>query len=271
MQSIRRTRLIRQIHPKPSLGLIGFGVFGRLIAHHLAQFFEIVVFDPRLPTEQDIYLGEGTARSARIAEAASQNITIFVVPTSQLRGAVRDARDHFAPGSLVLDVASVKVTPSQIFIDELPSHVVPVCTHPLFGPQSSSLGIVGHKIVLCPVGGRQIPRSVIRFLQTRLKLQVFLRSPEEHDRELATVQGVTHLVAITQIIARMKIEQGSLSTRSFELLMSAIDMVRNDSAEVFYSICAQNPFAKEIRDEFIMSALQTRDMIDRSSALEEAA
>lgn len=269
MQSNRRNRLIPQIYSKPSLGLVGFGVFGRLVAHHLAQFFEIVVFDPRLPTDQNIYLGEGTVRSARIAEAASQNITIFAVPTSQLRGAVRDARDYFAPGSLVLDVASVKVTPSQIFVDELPSHVVPVCTHPLFGPQSSTLGIVGHKIVLCPVDGTPIPRSVIRFLQTRLKLQVFLRSPEEHDRELATVQGVTHLVA--QIISRMNIEQGSLSTRSFELLMSAIDMVRNDSAEVFYSICAQNPFAKEIRDEFIMSALQTRDMIDRSFVLEEAA
>jgi len=270
MQTTRRNGLIRRPHSKPSLGLIGFGAFGRLVAYHLSQFFEIVVFDPGLPIGQNIRLGDGlVVRSGTMAEAAGQGIAIFAVPTGQLRRAVRDARDHFKSGSLVIDVASVKVLPSQIFIEELPSHVVPVGMHPLFGPQSSTLGIVGHKIVLCPVNNVALPKRLVRFLQTILKLNVFVRSAEDHDRELATVQGVTHLVA--HIISGMNVQQGSLSTRSFELLMSAIEMVKNDSPDVFYSICAQNPFAKDIREDFIISALQTRDMIDRVFELDGAA
>lgn len=267
MQTARRNKILRP-RPKFPLGIIGFGAFGRLVAHHLAHSFEIVVFDPRLLSGQRIALGDCYVTSVTLAEAASRGITIFAVPTSQLRCAVRDAREHFKTGSLVIDVASVKVLPSRIFIEELPSHVVAVGTHPLFGPQSSSHGIVGHKIVLCPVNNIALPKRLVAFLETNLKLRVFVRSAEEHDRELATVQGVTHLIA--HILSGMNIKQGSLSTQSFELLMAAIEMVKGDSADVFYSICAENPFAKEIRDDFIVSALQTRDMLDGMFELDGA-
>src|SRR3954468_5305901 len=91
------------------------------------------------------------------------------------------------PGSLVLDVGSVKVQPG------LPSYVDIVATHPLLRPQSASSGISGLKIAVCPVRGRRALR-VAAFFRSQ-GLHVIMTTPDEHDHEAAVVQGLTHLIA----------------------------------------------------------------------------
>ncbi|MGY2048531.1 prephenate dehydrogenase/arogenate dehydrogenase family protein [Methylobacterium sp. JK268] len=234
----------RSLHAPLPVGLIGFGAFGQLIARHLAPHLPVLAHDPFLPPEA---FGDGIRR-VDLAQAADCPVVILAVPVSGLRAVLRDLAPHLRPGTLVVDVGSVKVIPVAIMREELPPDVEILATHPLFGPQSARDGLAGLKVAFCPIRGRRGLRAAA-FLRRVLGLTVLRTTPEAHDREAATVQGLTHLVA--RVLVAMEPLPTRMTTRSFELLMRAVDMVRHDAPEVYEAIERQNPFAPEVRRRFL--------------------
>jgi prephenate dehydrogenase len=230
--------------PTPALGLIGFGAFGRLIARHLAPHFQLCAYDPALP--RDRRTETDGVKLTSLAEAARCPIVILAVPVNKLEQSVQAIGPHLQPGSLVLDVGSVKLVPAEIMRRGLPPHVDIVATHPLFGPQSAAGGIEGLKIALCPIRGAR-GRRVAAFLRT-LGLDVIMTTPDAHDREAAMVQGLTHLIA--KVLVQMEPLPTCMTTRSFDLLMQGVSMVRHDAPEVFQAIERANPYSQEVRRRF---------------------
>lgn len=231
-------------------GLVGFGAFGQLAARHLASRMRLLVHDPVWPPGSVINM-EGVTL-ANLGEVARCAVVILAVPVSQLERTVSDIAPHLRPGSLVLDVGSVKVRPAEIMRRGLPPYVDIVATHPLFGPQSASGGIDGLKIAVCPVrGGRAL--RVAAFLRS-LGLRAIMATPDEHDREAALVQGLTHLIA--KVLVQMEPLPTRMTTRSFELLMQGVDMVRHDAPEVLHAIEQANPYARAVRQRFVELAAQ---------------
>ena len=122
-----------------------------------------------------------------------------------------------------------------------------MATHPLFGPQSARNGIKGLKIAVCAIRGRRGPR-VAAFFRRALGLSVVITTPEAHDREAATVQGLTHLIA--KVLVQMEPLPTHMTTTSFDLLMQAVSMVRHDATEVFQAIERSNPYSQQVRRRF---------------------
>lgn len=231
---------------RPRLGLIGYGAFGRLVARHLAPVFAVHAYDPAMPAEP-----EAGVVADSLPAVAGCPVVILAAPVPALPGIVAEIGPHLAPGALVLDVGSVKAVAAAAMRDGLPEHVAIVATHPLFGPQSARDGIRGLKIALCEVrGGRT--REVAAFLRRGLGLDVILTTPEEHDRDAAAVQGLTHLIA--RVMVRMEPLPTRMTTRSFDLLMQAVEMVRHDAPEVFDAIERSNPHAGSVRRRFVGEA-----------------
>ena len=239
-----------------TIGLIGFGAFGRLIARHLQQHAPLLAFDPTLP---DTGEQEG-ARLTTLAGAAACPVVILAMPVERLRDVLENIRPHLRPGSLVVDVGSVKQGPATLLRDLLPPGVEAVGTHPLFGPQSAAGGIRGLPIAVCPVRGVRPARRLAALLRARLRLRPFLVTPEAHDREAAVVQGLTHLIA--KVLVRMEPFPTRLSTRSFELMMQAVEMVRHDAPEVFLAIERDNPHARTVRERFLKLAAALGQELD---------
>lgn len=232
-----------------TIGLMGFGAFGALVAHHLHKHFRVFAYDPdrravRGPLPQ-------TATLTDIATVARCDIVVLAVPISQFRSAVSSIRPHLRPGALVLDVGSIKAEPSRVMQAGLPEFVEIICTHPLFGPQSARHGIAGLKIAVCPIRGTRWLR-VAAFLRHVLGLKVFVTTPDEHDRDMAVVQGLTHLIA--KVLDGMRPLPTSMTTRSFDLLVQASEMVRFDPPELFVAIEAANPYASAVRERFFAMA-----------------
>jgi len=236
-------------HP-PSVGIIGFGAFDRFIAQHLARHLSLRAYDPFLPLAAFDGLG---AISTSLKEAAECSVVILAVPVSSLAEVVAAIGPHLRPGTLVVDVGSVKMLPIETMREGLPDHVEVLGTHPLFGPQSARSGIDGLKIAVCPVRGRRGLRAAA-FLRKMLGLDVVLTTPEAHDREAATVQGLTHLIA--KVLVAMEPLPTRMTTRSYELLMQAVEMVRHDAPEVFQAIERSNPYAAQVRQRFFSLAAQ---------------
>ena len=230
---------------RPALGIIGLGAFGRLMAGHLQPYFQLCAYDPALPPGSAAGV-EGVALGS-LAAAAGCSIVVLAVPVSRLADTVRAIGPYLQPGALVLDVGSVKVVPAAIMLRGLPGHVGIVATHPLFGPQSARDGIRGLKIAVCPVRGGSGPR-VGAFLRRALGLRVIMTTPDAHDREAAMVQGLTHLIA--KVLVQMEPLPAHMTTRSFDLLMQGVAMVRHDAPEVFEAIERSNPYARDVRRRF---------------------
>lgn len=254
MSSIRSVR---------SVGLLGFGAFGRLVAKSLSPIVPVVVHDPALKMSDvaDIDVHVGT-----VAEAGGCDMLIVAAPVSEFVTALREVRPYLRPGATVVDVGSVKVGPIKIMQAELPDFVEIVGTHPLFGPQSARTGIAGRKIVVCPVRGRRVARNLTAVLRHVFKLDVIVTTPEQHDREAALVQGITHLIA--RVLVRMEPWPTRLTTASFDHLVQATEMVRYDSAGVFSAIEQANPFAAEVREKFFSLAAELRQELEERAVTE---
>jgi hypothetical protein len=70
------------------------------------------------------------------------------------------------------------------------------------------------------------------------------------------VQGLSHPIAQVQ----MEPLSTSMTTRSYELLMQGVDMVRYDSPEVFDAIERMNPFVPRVRRTYFDLAVALHDM-----------
>lgn len=227
------------------IGIIGFGAFGQLIARYVRPHFQVFAYDPA-PGLEPMAARHGVTLTS-LERAAHCPILVLATPVRHLEAVVDAVAPHVQPGSLILDVGSVKVRPAKIMKRGLPEHADIVATHPLFGPQSAHDGLAGLKIALCPIRGRRCFR-LAAFLRKQFHLNVIMTTPEDHDYEAATVQGLTHLIA--KVLLQMEPLPARMTTRSFDLLMAAVNLVRHDAPEVFEAIGYTNPYSSKVRRRF---------------------
>ena len=244
-----------------TIGIMGFGAFGQLMARHLQPHFALRVCDTTSAPAADA-AGTGL-QPATAAEVAACDLVILAVPVPAIPDAIAALRPHLKAGAIVLDVGSVKIGPARAMQTALPDDVEIIGTHPLFGPQSARNGLTGLKIALCPIRGSSTPR-IAAFLRHILKLKVIVTTADAHDREVAMVQGLTHLIA--KILVRMEPLPRTMTTASFDLLMQATEMVRYDAPNVFMAIERANPHAKAVRDRFFALAEEMRLFLEHGHA-----
>jgi len=243
-----------------SLGLIGIGAFGKLAAKHLAPHFDLVLHDAAA-NNADLATKIG-ARTGDLSEAAGCDIVVLAVPIQKFKQVLTDIAPWLKAGALVLDVASVKIMPTQVMLEVLPENVALVGTHPMFGPQSGKNGIAGLNLVLCDVRGER-GAEVAQFCTEKLNLKVSLATPEEHDREAAYVQGLTHLLA--KIVISLDLPPMRFPTRTYELMQQMIEMIRYDSDDLFRAITRENPFAEAAQKSFFDAAKTVEDKLSKNN------
>ena len=128
-----------------SIGIIGFGRFGRLMARYLSPDGQVRGHDPHVSPEAIAAVG---AAPATIGEVCRSDIVILAVPISHLQGLLSAIRPHLPPETLVVDVCSVKEQPVRWMQELLPETVDILGTHPMFGPDSAAGSLEGRKVVL---------------------------------------------------------------------------------------------------------------------------
>ncbi len=232
-----------------SVGLIGVGAFGEFMLPHLLPYCRIGAFDP-LRDLTDLTRRWAVA-SESLEEVASKDIVILAMPVQRIAAVCDEISPYLKKGALVLDVCSVKEEPQQLMLDHLPDHVDIVGTHPLFGPQTGADGIADLRVALCNIRGDRLA-CVDAFLSESLKLKTIITTAEEHDRQLAYVQGLTHL--ISKIVVEMDMPELDHTTETFDIMHKMIESVRYDSEELFRAIENRNRFVTATREEFFDAA-----------------
>ena len=230
-------------------GLLGMGAFGRLAATHLARHRPVLAHDPRCAPDAIRTTG---ARPASFEDACRAPFVVLAVPVQALPGVLAAAAPCLGEGAVVADVASVKALPVAWMLERLPPHIQVVGTHPLFGPQTAAEqhGIAGEPIALCRARIDDASYARIRsFLADTLGLSVVELTPDDHDRQMARVQVLTHLIGhAARELALPELPTGTLAYRR---LLQMMHNTERDSDELFAAIQRLNPHAAAVRAEFL--------------------
>ena len=238
-----------------AIGIVGFGRFGKLMARYLAVDCPVRVYDPSAQAHEVASAG---AQPASLEAAAQCRVVILAVPISCLQQALEQIGPHLSPGSLVVDVCSVKEAPVEWMQKQLPSTTPILATHPMFGPDSAAESLEGRKIVICPVRMSPERCEAIRRYLVAKGLVVIETTPAEHDRQIAVSLALTHYIG--RSLAEMGAKPQDIDSEGYQRLLRILDVVENDTWQLFEDMHRFNRYAPEARRDFLkaMQAVERR-------------
>ncbi|HJO92611.1 MAG TPA: prephenate dehydrogenase [Victivallales bacterium] len=238
-----------------NIGIIGYGNFGKLMTYHLSKFHNIYVYDkninPKVKLPEKVHF-------TNLDKITDCKILIIAVAMGAFESVVKSIHNRLKPGTLIMEVTSVKIRPLEILEKYLSDDIEILGTHPLFGPQSTKDGIKGRKIALFPVRCSST-ECIKKFLFDKLKLKILEMSPEQHDKEMAQVQALSHFVG--HAFKKINLTDYKTNTATYNHLLTARDIVANDSDDLFNTIQNENPYASDMRNRFLDAIQATQEEI----------
>jgi prephenate dehydrogenase len=155
---------------------------------------------------------------------------------------------HINKDTLIVDVCSVKTTSEAIFEEKLHGHPEELCLHPLFGPQSAAQSTTGLPLVITRERGEKA-KVFLDFCEHYLRITPVRMTASEHDKQMALVHALTFFTA--RGLLRMNLHETGLITPSFQRILDLVELEAHHSDELFRTIQTGNPYAADMRNEFI--------------------
>ncbi len=175
-------------------------------------------------------------------------VIFLCVPMRTMPEMLRRIAPLLQPGTLVVDTCSVKVEPVRWMLELLPETVSIMATHPMFGPESARESLTGLPMMLYPVRMERTLFDEWMHFFASLGIMTVEMSPEEHDRQAAMSQALTHMIGRTLNV--MGIEETPIGTLWYRKLLAICRQVAKDSPELFDDMQTLNPYAPRMRASF---------------------
>ena len=180
--------------------------------------------------------------------AGTCDIVIVSVPIRETGKVIAEIAPLMEKHQLLCDFTSIKVAPVQAM---LASEAEVVGLHPMFGPTVSS--IRGQTIVVCPARASEETVTRLTGIFTREGAVCTNTTPEEHDRMMAVVQGLTHFVTICMADA---MRRSGCDIRATEPYMSPVYQIElglvgrllSQDGALYADILEKNPYVPEVID-----------------------
>jgi prephenate dehydrogenase len=237
------------------IGIYGLGRFGSFYARLLSRIAPVAGFsrDTDRPTPAGV---------SRVGEAELLHcpVVILCVAISALAEVCTRIAPQLAPATLVMDTCSVKAKPAAWMRKLLPKSVRVLATHPMFGPDSAVGGVRGLPMILCPVRIDHEELERWSGIFAKLGLAVHIMSPQQHDRDAAMTQGLTHLVG--RVLAEMQLRPSEIGSVGYQRLLEIIEQTCNDSWQLFLDLQRYNPYTRQMRRRLEKSLARVRARLD---------
>ena len=223
-----------------SIGIIGFGRFGKVLANILQKGFGIKAYDPKP-------IGEFPGVEFTDLESILREKVIFIaVPIRHFESLVKKISPHLSEGTTIIDVCSVKTHPVKIMENNLPEYIGNIATHPMFGPDSF---ISNNRLKMMMNNTRDAYDQFNFWRQffTDQGIHVMEMSPDLHDRMAAQTQGVTHFLG--RMLKEYGIRKTTIDTQGFRDLLDLVDQTCNDTWELYTDLQLYNPYTDDMIDK----------------------
>jgi prephenate dehydrogenase len=235
---------------KPRIGIIGgLGQMGQWFSRFFAgQGLEVLIGEPgSSPTCHEV--------------AARADVVVISVPLHLTAEIIAELAPYIRPEALLTDVTSLKQGPLTAMLEHFPGEVVG--THPLFGPGEASLS--GQNIVMCRGRGERW-FNWLHDLWVQAGAKIEITSPEEHDRLMSLVQGLTHftLISLGTTFRRLEADinsMGNLATPTFRAVYDQVYHLVNQNFPLYAHIQLLNPQNRVTHAAFAEAVEQLRQIV----------
>jgi len=218
-------------------GIIGgTGRMGRLFAPVLARGgYEVLV----------------AGRSTKLTALDIAKLCDLVIVSVPIRDTVR-VIGEIAPvmreDQLLCDFTSLKAEPVKAM---LASKAQVIGLHPMFGPTVSSLK--HQTIIACPARADKARLDALLAIFRAEGAECTVTTPEQHDRMMAVVQGLTHFVTLCMADSVRRLGIDIATTQAFtspvyQIELSLVGRLLSQDAGLYADILQQNSAVPEVLD-----------------------
>ncbi len=227
-----------------TVGIVGYGHFGQfleVLAKRFAPDVEVRVYSRRSEPDNEKFFS--------LADTAECDLVILCGGISEYEEQLLDVLEHVAGDTILVDVATVKKHPSEIFRKHAGDRLWLSC-HPMFGPESykkTNEDVSGFRVVVTDYTLVNDDYVVWKDEMSRLGFLIIEMTADEHDKLLAETLFLTHYVG--QTMNQAGFTRTAIDTVSFASLMNAVESVKDD-AKLFADVYKYNPYCKEVAERF---------------------
>ena len=243
----------------------GTGETGSWFAHYFKEKgFDVAVWGPSGKVEVAERLGVRYAHDMA-KEVEESDIVLISVLIEKTVEVIRMVAPHMHPGSLIMDVTSIKSGPVNAMKTYAPKGVEVLGTHPMFGPTMPSL--LGQTIILTPVEGKTgkwLP--IMQSLFESDGAHIAVLGAEEHDEMMAVVQALTHFAYIGIGATLKALDFDVQRSRQFmspvyEIMIDFVGRILDQNPELYASI-QKNPKAAAVRQTYVAECMRLSEKAD---------
>ncbi len=241
--------------------------FGRWIAEHLNNDFNITITSPDEASLREVaHKLDVDYNTDNVEAVKNADIVIFCVPIEYMVETIRQVAPHAPEGSLLMDVCSVKTEAAEALMEYAPENVEILPCHPMFGPRVPS--IKRQIIVLTPIENRANTwLDRVKNYLVKSECEIVITTPQEHDKYMSIVQGLTHFSFITLASTIRKLNINVKRSRSFSspvysLMLDMVSRIVYQNPYLYYSIQKNNKETSYARETLLKEGMYLSKLIE---------
>ena len=205
-----------------------------------------------------------------IKAVSDADIIVFSVPIEHMVNTIKEVAPHAPSGCLLVDICSVKMNVTDALNEYAPSDCEILSCHPMFGPSTPSLE--GQVIIITPIGNRckRWYDKIIGYFKDN-RTHIVISSPEEHDKTMSVVQGLTHFayISIASTINKLNIsvkKSREFASPIYSLMLDMISRIVSQNPYLYYYIQKSNKLTALTRNTFIEESIKLAEYVDEDDA-----
>ena len=221
------------------------GKMGQWFAKYfIGKGFEVTGFD----SEKKIPGKSIVIANSLVGGILNADYVMLCTPTRRTPEIIRLIAKEMKRGTYLIEISSQKSKTLQS-LSKMPSKINPICIHPMFGPGAKK--IKDQNIISIPIKDAKNELTVARSLFPGANFVSI--DAIEHDKKIALILGLTHLVNLVFANIISKDEKISLTEKmsgtTFMAQKILAESIMTESPELIETIIA-NPEIRRIAEEF---------------------
>ena len=228
------------------ISIIGVnGRMGKWFANYFYKMgFEVVGFDTNETIKEKFII----KANSLIGAILKTDYVLLCTPTKNTPEIIRLIAKEMKQGSNLIEISSQKSKTSQTLI-KTPAKVNPICIHPMFGPGTKKID--GKNMIIIPIKDVKKELDAAKLLFPKADFVTIDAS--EHDKKIAVILGLTHLINIAFANILAKDEKISLTEKmsgsTFKIQKIVTESILTESPELIETIVS-NPEMRKYGEEF---------------------
>ncbi len=209
-----------------------------------SEGYEVTGYDSEIKvTSKDVIVAESL-----VGGILNADYVVLCTPTRRTPEIIRLIAKEMKRGTYLIEISSEK---SKVVssLSKMPAKINPICIHPMFGPGTKT--IKGQNIISVPIKDAKNELTVAKELFKGANFVTI--DAAEHDKKIAVILGLTHLMNLVFANIISKDEKINLTEKmsgtTFRVQKTLAESIMTESPELIETIIS-NPEIRRVAEEF---------------------